>query len=127
MISGITITAAVSTHSRVCTRTLSVPLMSLSVEHTSCDSRFVFASPRISLGRASYASHQKAQNQIDDQELQRCCSHVTTRPPPQPERDGAEHQTERRATGKRKCQALRDGRRRSEKKIPQSPRESKQR
>src|SRR4051812_32375601 len=106
MINGITITAAASTHSRVCTRILSQPLPDPSVEHTPCDSRFVLTAPRLTFGPVSDRSGQKAKYQIDDQELQCGCRQVTTRPPPQPERDRPEHQTERGATGKRKHQAF---------------------
>src|SRR3712207_6131981 len=121
MTSGITITATVSTHSRVCTRILSVPSSSLLGEHTSPAPRSVLTSRRLFLRRVSLGSGEKSQDEINDQELQRGRRQIPARPPPQAERDRAEHQTERRATGKRKRQALRHGRCRREKEVSQSP------
>src|SRR3712207_6311417 len=127
MISGITITATVNTHSRVCTRILSVPSTSLLGEHTSPASRSVLAPAGFLLQRVSPISSQKPQDEIHDQELQRGCRQIPARPPSQAERDRTEHQTERCAAGKRKHQALRHRRCRCEKEVSQSPGETKQR
>ena len=55
------------------------------VEHTSRDSPFVLASPRISPGWASHRSGQKAKHQIDNEELQAGSGKIPTWPAPQTE------------------------------------------